>query len=76
MKNKKMLRWLIAILCLMPQLLLAQNIRVQGTVVDETGVSMIGVSVLVKGTSTGVITDLMAISSSKQPPKAHSSFRM
>lgn len=57
MKNKKMLRWLIAILCLMPQLLLAQNIRVQGTVVDETGVSMIGVSVLVKGTSTGVITD-------------------
>lgn len=58
MKNKKMLRWLIALLCLMPQLLLAQNIRVQGTVVDETGMSMIGVSVLVKETSTGVITDL------------------
>ncbi len=47
----------MALFCLIPQLLLAQNIRVQGTVVDETGTSVIGASVLVKGTLTGVITD-------------------
>ncbi len=58
MKNRKVLSWLIAAFCLIPQVILAQGISVQGTVTDENGESMIGVSVLVKGTNTGVITDL------------------
>jgi len=32
--------------------------QVSGTVVDDTGESLIGVNILVKGTSTGTITDL------------------
>ena len=58
MKNRKVLSWLMAVFCLIPQTILAQNVSVQGTVTDENGESMIGVSVLVKGTNTGVITDL------------------
>ena len=58
MKNKKVLSWLIAVFCLIQQMILAQNISVQGTVTDENGETMIGVSVLVKGTTTGAITDL------------------
>ena len=34
-----------------------QNKTVTGTIVDETGEPMIGVSVLVKGTTTGTVTD-------------------
>ena len=58
MKNRKVLSWLMAVFCLIPQMVLAQNVSVQGTVTDENGETMIGVSVLVKGTNTGVITDL------------------
>lgn len=61
MKKKKLLdRWLVMLLfSLFPALLFAQDkIQVQGTVTDENGESMIGVSVLVKGTSSGAITDL------------------
>lgn len=59
MKNKKVLkRWfIIALLCLIPQFTFAQNIQVQGTITDEMGETMIGVSVLVKGTAGGTITD-------------------
>ena len=32
--------------------------RVTGTIIDETGEPMIGVSVLVQGTTTGTVTDL------------------
>ena len=35
-----------------------QNIKVKGTVVDETGYPMVGAGVMQKGTSNGVITDL------------------
>ena len=35
-----------------------QNVRTTGTVVDESGGSLIGVSVKVQGTVTGTITDL------------------
>ena len=35
----------------------AQNKTMTGTIVDETGEPMIGVSVLVKGTTTGTVTD-------------------
>lgn len=54
-------RWLLIFLfCLVPcGMLFAQNnIQIQGNIVDENGESMIGVSVLVKGTSQGVITDV------------------
>lgn len=59
MKNKKVLkRWLIiALLSLIPHLTFAQNIQVQGSIIDEMGETMIGVSVLVKGTAGGTITD-------------------
>lgn len=53
MKNMKVLKWwfIIALLCLIPQLTFAQNIQVQGSITDEMGETMIGVSVLIKGTA-------------------------
>lgn len=47
---------IIAIISFIPKFAFAQN-QVQGIVTDEMGETMIGVSVLVKGTSTGTITD-------------------
>ena len=41
-----------------PVLGFAQTIQVKGTVVDGTGMSVIGASVLEKGTTNGVITDI------------------
>lgn len=37
MKNMKVLKWwfIIALLCLIPQLTFAQNIHVQGSITDE-----------------------------------------
>ena len=60
MKNRNMLqKWLIILfLGLIIQAVSAQNINVHGIITDETGETMIGVSVLVKGTSTGVVTDV------------------
>lgn len=46
----------IAMICALPAL--AQNKLVKGSVVDEKGEPIIGASVLVKGTSTGTVTDL------------------
>ena len=37
---------------------LAQNITVKGSVVDETGVGIVGASVQVKGTTTGIAADV------------------
>ena len=64
MKNRNMLqKWLIILfLGLITQAVSAQNINVHGIITDETGETMIGVSVLVKGTSTGVVTDVNAVS--------------
>ena len=45
----------LAMLCLVT---FAQGKTVTGTVVDGTGEPLIGVSVLVKGTTAGAITDL------------------
>ena len=42
---------------LIPQLILAQSMTVQGTVTDEFGETLIGVSVVVKGTTRGTVTD-------------------
>lgn len=43
---------------LMPLTLLAQTIQVTGTVLDATGETIIGASVLEKGTTNGAITDI------------------
>ncbi len=56
-KSKFYLLGLLALLCLMPNEVLAQNLTVQGTVKDETGEPLIGVTVLVQGQGTGAITD-------------------
>ncbi len=60
MKNRKVLKkwFILAFLCLISHLAFAQNIQVQGSIIDENGEDMIGVSVLVRGTTNGVITDL------------------
>ena len=42
---------------MMPLSLLAQNIQVQGIVKDQTGETVIGATVMQKGTSNGTITD-------------------
>ena len=49
---------LLALLLLMPGRSFAQNLRVQGTVLDEQGEAVIGAGVLIQGTLTGAITDM------------------
>ncbi|MFK7905005.1 MAG: carboxypeptidase-like regulatory domain-containing protein, partial [Chitinophagales bacterium] len=36
----------------------AQNVNITGTVTDEGGEPLIGVTILVKGTTSGALTDL------------------
>ena len=48
----------IFLLCLMSSALFAQNIQVQGTVLDNEGYPQIGAGVFQKGTSNGTVTDL------------------
>lgn len=56
MMNRKTLIVMLLSLCMsLPAL--AQKITVNGTVVDESGETLIGASVIVKGTSVGVATD-------------------
>ena len=57
-KCKSYLFGLLALLCLLPSVTFAQNIRVEGQVKDEKGEPMIGVSVVIEGSGTGVVTDL------------------
>ena len=57
-KSKCILLGILALFCLMPDVAFAQTLTVEGTVIDETGESLIGVSVVVQGTSSGAITDL------------------
>lgn len=47
---------------LMPLGLLAQDIKVQGVVKDETGETVIGASVMQKGTTNGAVTSSTATS--------------
>ena len=56
--NKSIYLCLIFTFLLIPTALLAQKMNISGTVVDNTGISMPGVSVAVKGQATGTITDL------------------
>jgi hypothetical protein len=61
MKNKKLIKVMAVMtgtLLLFIQSLFAQNIGVTGTVKAENGEPIVGVSILVKGTSNGVVTDL------------------
>lgn len=61
MKNSFMKKFVILMLCILAGLtdVLAQgSVKVSGTVVDNTGEPMIGVSILEKGTTNGVVTDL------------------
>lgn len=57
-KSKCFLLGILALLCLMPNSAFAQTLTVEGTVVDETGEPLIGVSVLVQGKTTGGVTDI------------------
>ena len=48
---------LLGLLLLMSGQVFAQNIRVQGRVLDETGEGVIGAGVVIQGTTTGTVTD-------------------
>ena len=54
MNNKK---GLLLIFVFFPLWLLAQEVKVKGNVKDDEGLGMLGVSVVVKGTTKGVATD-------------------
>ena len=59
MKKKILYFWcILTYLCITPVVSFAQTINVEGTVEDESGETLIGVSVQIKGSSTGTITDL------------------
>ena len=49
---------LLALLLLLPGRSFAQNLRVQGRVLDELGEGLIGAGVVIQGTNTGTITDM------------------
>ena len=49
---------LAALLLLLPGQSFAQNLRVQGRVLDELGEGLIGAGVVIQGTNTGTITDM------------------
>ena len=54
----KRAHYVLALLCLLcTHHLYAQSFVVDGTVKDESGVSLPGVNVLLKGTTTGTVTD-------------------
>ena len=60
MKRRKLFRLsgLVALLLLLPGHSFAQNLRVQGKVLDEHGDGLIGAGVLIQGTNNGTVTDL------------------
>ncbi|MBR3496168.1 MAG: TonB-dependent receptor [Prevotella sp.] len=57
-KSKFYLLVILASLCLMPDAAFAQSLTVEGTVTDETGEPLIGVTVAVQGKGAGGITDM------------------
>ena len=48
----------MALLLLMPGISFAQNVRVEGRVLDEQGEGVIGAGVILQGTQNGTVTDL------------------
>lgn len=49
---------LLVLLLLLPEHSFAQNLRIEGKVLDEMGEGLIGVGVVIQGTTNGTITDL------------------
>ena len=60
MKDAKLRRLfgLLFLLCFLPLTVWAQSLAIKGVVYDVTGEPIIGASVLEKGTTNGIITDL------------------
>ena len=76
-KSKCYLLGILAFLFLIPNVVFAQNLNVEGTVLDETGEPLIGVTVVVQGQGTGAITDFdgrFRIQSVKQGAKIEFSY--
>ena len=65
-KSKIYLLGILALLCLMPNVALAQNLTVEGVVLDETGEPLIGVSVIIVGSGSGAITDFDGYGNTQQ----------
>ena len=57
MNSPYLLRLSAAVFCLIPNLIIAQ-LDIQGTVVDQRGSPLIGVSILLQGTNIGTTSDL------------------
>ena len=74
MKNLFRLRliWLFMLFCMIPLWALSQNITVKGIVKDGAGESVIGASVLQKGTTNGTITDFEGGFTLTLNPQLHS----
>ena len=58
MRKLSQLFGLLALLLLLPGQSFAQNLRVEGRVLDELGEGVIGAGVVIQGTTTGTITDM------------------
>ncbi len=57
--SKNNIRWLVlAFLLFYSGATFAQNVHVQGTIVDESNIPVIGASVLEKGTTNGAVSDI------------------
>ena len=57
-RNLSHLFGLLVLLLLLPGQIFAQNLRVQGRVLDELGEGLIGAGVVIQGTTTGTVTDM------------------
>ena len=57
-KSKCFLLGIVALLCLLPDVVFAQTLTVQGTVKDETGEPLYGATVKVQESGAGTITDM------------------
>ena len=58
MNLKRAIGWMFLMALMLPLSVVAQTIQVKGHVADATGLEVIGASILEKGTTNGVITDL------------------
>ena len=47
----------MALLCMVSTIFYAQTIEATGTVVDQTGETVIGATIMEKGTTNGTVTD-------------------
>ena len=55
---EKLRRFLLSVMLIFAGTLMSAQTEITGTVIDETGETVIGVTVKEKGTSNGVVTDL------------------